>query len=217
MLYAYFDFNAYFFKILVIYIFWANLVPKSEVLQINWNLVQTYIAIWLLQLLTLFFQNICHSYNFRQIWSQNLSFSLLESSICVHYKYCMLIIIKSYNFPKIFIPVCFAQVSFQFVFSIMKELHCISMLNSSEYGEQQILRWNFPQKFMNGKYLEKLHTKTVINQHITVCPCIKFQSIWRTLDFAQICPKNTRDQNFEKINVKIVISIKQCTTVPSFS
>ena len=34
-LYAYFDFNVYFFKIFVIHIFWANLVPKSEVLQIN--------------------------------------------------------------------------------------------------------------------------------------------------------------------------------------
>ena len=27
------------------------------------------------------------------------------------------------------------------------------------------------------------------NQHMTMCPCIKFQSKWRTLDFAQICPK----------------------------
>ena len=35
LLYAYNDFNAYFFKIFVIHIFWANLVPKSEVLQIN--------------------------------------------------------------------------------------------------------------------------------------------------------------------------------------
>ena len=34
-LYAYFDFNVYFFKIFVIHIFWANLVPKPEVLQIN--------------------------------------------------------------------------------------------------------------------------------------------------------------------------------------
>ena len=32
----------------VVIIFWGNLVPKSEVLQINWNLVQVYIAIYLL-------------------------------------------------------------------------------------------------------------------------------------------------------------------------
>ena len=38
--YAYFNFNVYFFKILFIYIFGTNLVPKSEVLQIGWNLVQ---------------------------------------------------------------------------------------------------------------------------------------------------------------------------------
>ena len=45
LLYAYYGFNVSFFKILFIHIFWANLVPKSEVLQINWNLVQAYIAI----------------------------------------------------------------------------------------------------------------------------------------------------------------------------
>ena len=38
--YGYFDFNVYFFNILFIHIFGANLVPKSEVLQIDWNLVQ---------------------------------------------------------------------------------------------------------------------------------------------------------------------------------
>ena len=38
--YGYFDFNVYFFNILFIHIFGENLVPKSEVLQIDWNLVQ---------------------------------------------------------------------------------------------------------------------------------------------------------------------------------
>ena len=49
LLYPYFEFNVYFFKIFVIHIFWANLVPKSEGPQIKWNLVQGYIAICLLQ------------------------------------------------------------------------------------------------------------------------------------------------------------------------
>ena len=40
LLYAYYDFNIYFFKILFLHILWANLVPKSEVLRINWSLVQ---------------------------------------------------------------------------------------------------------------------------------------------------------------------------------
>ena len=48
VLYAYYNFNVYFFKILIIHIFWANLVPKSEVLHFDWNLVQRYIAICLL-------------------------------------------------------------------------------------------------------------------------------------------------------------------------
>ena len=39
IVYAYFDFNIYFFKILFIHIFLANLIPKCEVLQIDWNLV----------------------------------------------------------------------------------------------------------------------------------------------------------------------------------
>ena len=48
-LYAYCDFNVYFLKIFVIHIFWSNLVPKSEVPQINWNLIQGYIATCLLR------------------------------------------------------------------------------------------------------------------------------------------------------------------------
>ena len=35
LLYAYFDFNVYFFKVFVVHIFWANMDPKSGVLQIN--------------------------------------------------------------------------------------------------------------------------------------------------------------------------------------
>ena len=35
LLYAYFSFDACFFKTFVVYIFWANLVPKFEVLQVN--------------------------------------------------------------------------------------------------------------------------------------------------------------------------------------
>ena len=48
-LYAHFDFNVCFFKIFVIHIFWANFVPKSEVSQINWNLIQGCIATCLLR------------------------------------------------------------------------------------------------------------------------------------------------------------------------
>ena len=44
LIYAYFNFDIYFFKIFVIYIFWANLVSKSEVLQVNWNLIYGYIG-----------------------------------------------------------------------------------------------------------------------------------------------------------------------------
>ena len=76
-LYVYFDFNVHFFKIFVIHIFWANLVSKPEVLQINWNLVQAYIAICSLRFWYLFFQIFYQSYFFGQVWSQNLKFSKL--------------------------------------------------------------------------------------------------------------------------------------------
>ena len=35
LLYASYNFNDFFFKILSIHVFWANLVPKSEVLQVD--------------------------------------------------------------------------------------------------------------------------------------------------------------------------------------
>ena len=38
---------------------------------------------------------------------------------------------------------------------------------------------------------------------------IKFQSIWRALDFVQICPKLYECQHFETLNIKIVIGIKE--------
>ena len=46
----------------------------------------------------------------------------------------------------------------------------------------------FSLKIYEWQILRKI-THRNRNQHITVCPCIKFQSIWRTLDFAQICAK----------------------------
>ena len=46
LLYPYFEFNIYFFKIFIIHIFWgANLFRKSQVLHVKWNLVRGYIAI----------------------------------------------------------------------------------------------------------------------------------------------------------------------------
>ena len=45
----YFDFNVYFSGILIILIFLDKFGPKSELPQINWNLVQVYIAICLLR------------------------------------------------------------------------------------------------------------------------------------------------------------------------
>ena len=43
LLYACYDFNVNFIKILVSHIFWANLITKSDVVPIDWNLAFVYI------------------------------------------------------------------------------------------------------------------------------------------------------------------------------
>ena len=66
-LYTYFGFNVYFFKIFVIHILWANLVPKSEVLQVKQKFdtgVHCYLVIMILMFS---FSKFCDSYNFGQI------------------------------------------------------------------------------------------------------------------------------------------------------
>ena len=49
-------------------------------------------------------------------------------------------------------------------------------------------------------------------------PSTKFQSVWRTSNFeTKFAQKNMAATNFEKINIKIVISIQQCTPLRNFS
>ena len=45
----------------------------------------------------------------------------------------------------------------------------------------------------------------------------KFQSIRRNPDYGTKFAQNMNDKNLEKINMEIVISIQQCTPVPSFT
>ena len=45
------------------------------------------------------------------------------------------------------------------------------------------------------------------NQHITMCPCTKFHSVWKT-DFGTKFSQNYMNENFfEKINIKIIKNI----------
>ena len=50
LLYPHFEFNGFFPQFFWLTFFWANLIPEYEVLQINWNLIQGYIATCLLRL-----------------------------------------------------------------------------------------------------------------------------------------------------------------------
>ena len=78
---TYFDFDVYFFKIFAIHIFWTNLVAKSKVLQINWNLVQAHIFACLLWFQCLVFQNfVIHLILGKFGW--NLMFSILIETWC---------------------------------------------------------------------------------------------------------------------------------------
>ena len=65
-------------------------------------------------------------------------------------------------------------------------VHSISILNFSKYGKQQILGRNLPQKIF------RKITHTNPNQHITMCPCIIFQSIWRISP--GFCPQPSNQQ-----------------------
>ena len=55
LLCAYCNFDVYFFKIIVIHIFWANMVPKSIVLQIYLNMIQGYNCYILISILMFIF------------------------------------------------------------------------------------------------------------------------------------------------------------------
>ena len=66
-----------FSKLLSFIFFGANLVPKSEVLQTDQNLVQGYINYYALISMLMFIFSKKVSYNFGQILSQNLKFPQL--------------------------------------------------------------------------------------------------------------------------------------------
>ena len=62
-------------KFLSITFFWANLVPKSEVLQIIWNFGKGIHSYMLISILMLIFSKFLSFIFFEQIWYQNLKFS----------------------------------------------------------------------------------------------------------------------------------------------
>ena len=48
--------------------------------------------------------------------------------------------------------------------------------------------------------------------------CTKIQSIWRTSDFeTKFAQKNMADKDFQKITIKIIISVEQCIPVSNFN
>ena len=109
-------FHVYFFKILFIHTFWANLVPKSKVIQIDWKLVQIYIAICLFQFWCLFFQFFCQSYfwgKFRPIiWSSTKWLKFHRGVHC-----CMLITIFIIIFSKFLSIIFFEKFSLKILSS----------------------------------------------------------------------------------------------------
>ena len=69
---------------------------------------------------------------------------------------------------------------------------------------------------MDDQILQKI-THQNQNQHITMCPCIKFQSFCRISGYGnKFAQKNMSENFFEKINLQFVISIQQFTPVRNF-
>ena len=49
-------------------------------------------------------------------------------------------------------------------------------------------------------------------------PCTKFQRIWKISDFeTKFAQNNMNGKTFEKLNIKILISIQQCTPLRNIS
>ena len=70
-----------------------------------------------------------------------------------------------------------------------RKLHRISVLNLSKYREQQVLGWNFPQKFINGKFFEKLHIKVVISIYNSNVSLYQISVNMENSRFCQSLPK----------------------------
>ena len=80
-----------------------------------------------------------------------------------------------------------------------------SKFHCSKYNGQISFYLVFPK-------LMELYRISVLNQHITICRCIKFQSIWRTLHFGTKFAQNYMN---DKILKKQTLKPKQaCSNVP---
>ena len=115
-LYVYYSFNVYFFKILFIHIFGQTWSQNQKFFQIDWKLVQIYIAICLFQFWCLFFQFFCQSYfwgKFRPIiWSSTKWLKFHRGVHC-----CMLITIFIIIFSKFLSIIFFEKFSLKILSS----------------------------------------------------------------------------------------------------
>ena len=96
-------------------------------------------------------------------------------------------------------------------------VHCVSMLNFSKYVEKKYFWMKFAEKIYGWPILWKItHQKpeSAYNNMPMYQISVNLENI-RFWD--QVCPKNMTDKDFEKINIKIVISIQQFTPVRNFS
>ena len=75
---------------------------------------------------------------------------------------------------------------------------------------------NFPKENINDKNLKKQTLKS--KQAYGNLPLYQVSVNLKNFRFwDQLCPNNMKENNFEKINIKVVISIWQFTPVPNFS
>ena len=203
------------------------MVLKAEVLQIDWNLAQVYIAISFLRMWCLFFQKIL--IYFRQIWSQNLTFSKWTE---IWYRGTLLCGCYDFNvrfFKILFICIfldkfgakiwwypnwleSFVYIHYRCYMLIIIKTSSISKFCILQIGEIILyvyakFQWIWRTADFGMKLAPKIYERQILrkmthqyrNQHITMCPCIKFQSIWRTLDFGtKFAQNNMNDKILKK-------------------
>ena len=140
LLYPYFEFNVYFFKIFAIQIFLVILVPKSEALQINWNLIQGYIAICIITILTfvsskLFWDK--SSPKLTEIWYRDtLLYAYYDFNVYYFKNFVPHIILGKFCPKKWYCPNLLESSICVYFVSTFTELHHIFMLHFSKYREQ---------------------------------------------------------------------------------
>ena len=114
LLYAHYNVDIYFVKIFVTNIFWINLVQIFEVYPKGLKLRTGLHCYKLITILMFIFSKFYHSYNYGQIWSQNLTFFKLTKFDTRAHCYMMITVLMC-NFSNYLLFIYFVNEFISFI------------------------------------------------------------------------------------------------------